>query len=64
LTYGRRTGSITSLNLPGKRGPAPRILAKSGAGELAEAISGLAELKAAIDLGLTGAEAIGCLAPR
>jgi RHS repeat-associated protein len=61
LTAGRRTASITSLNLPGVTGPAPMILAKTGAEEIAGFLSGVSELKFAIDLGLTAAESVGCL---
>ncbi len=64
MTAGRRTASITSMNLAGTTGPAPRILAKTGAGKLAGWLSGAAELKMAADIGLAGAEAIGCLVPR
>ena len=64
MTAGRRTASILDLNLAGKTGPAVRILGKTGAGELAEWLSGVAELKMAGDIGLTGAEAIGCLVHR
>jgi hypothetical protein len=64
MTAGRRTASITSMNLSGVTGPAPRILAKTGAEELAGWLSGAAELKMAADTGLTGAEAIGCIAHR
>jgi RHS repeat-associated protein len=64
MTAGRRTASITSMNLAGTTGPAPRILAKTGAGELAGWLSGVAELKMAADVGLAGAEAFGCLVPR
>jgi RHS repeat-associated protein len=60
MTAGRRTASITSLNLEGIPGRAPMILGKTGAEEIAGWLSGLAEIKAAIDVGLTGAEAIGC----
>lgn len=59
-TFARRTVSIFDLNLSGTTGPAPTILGKTGAEELAGWLSGLAELKLAIDFGLTGAEAIGC----
>jgi len=61
MTAGRRTSSIISMNLQGVRGRAPRILAKTGAGELVEWASGAAEFKMAGDLGLTGALVIGCL---
>lgn len=64
MTAGRRTASITSMNLAGVTGPAPRILARSGAEELVGWLSGAAELKLAVDIGLAGAEAIGCLIPR
>ncbi len=64
MTAGRRTASIPSLNIAGKTGPATRILAKTGAGKLAGWLTGAAELKLAADIGLTGAEAIGCLIPR
>ncbi len=64
MTAGRRTASIPSLNIPGKTGPASRILAKTGAEKLAGWLTGVAEFKLAADLGLTAAEAIGCLVPR
>jgi hypothetical protein len=48
------------LNLAGTTGPAPMILGKTGAEQLAGWLSGLAEIKMAIDVGLTGAQAIGC----
>src|SRR5262249_55691814 len=64
MTAGRRTASITSMNIPGKTGPATRILAKTGAEKLAGWLTGVAELKLAADVGLTGAEAIGCLVAR
>jgi RHS repeat-associated protein len=60
ITSGRRTASITSLNLTGTTGPAPRILAKSAAGNIAEYVSGAAEVKLFADAGFTIAEAIGC----
>ena len=63
MTAGRRTASITSLNLEGVTGPAPMILGKTGAEVAAEWLSGIAELKLAADVGLTGAEAIGCAIP-
>lgn len=59
-TFGRRTASIFDLNLSGTTGPAPTILGKTGAEEVAGVLSGIAEIKVAIDVGLTGAEAIGC----
>jgi hypothetical protein len=59
-TFGRRTASIFSLNLAGKTGPAPMILGKTGAAKIVGVVSGAAELKLAVDIGLTGAEAIGC----
>jgi RHS repeat-associated protein len=64
MTAGRRTASITSMNLAGTTGPAPRILAKTGAEKLAGWLSGAVELKMAADIGLTGALVIGCLFPR
>ncbi len=64
MTAGRRTASITSMNLAGTTGPAPGILAKTGAEKLAGWLSGAAELKMAADIGLTGALSIGCLVPR
>ena len=39
------------------------ILGKTGAEEIAGWLSGVAELKGAIDVGLTAAEAIGCAIP-
>jgi hypothetical protein len=59
-TFGRRTASIFDLNLSGTTGTAPTILGKTGAEEIAGVLSGIAEIKLAIDVGLTGAEAIGC----
>ena len=64
MTAGRRTASIPSLNIWGKTGPAPRIPAKTGAEKLAGWLTGVAEIKMAIDVGATGAEAIGCLIPQ
>jgi len=60
MTAGRRTASIMDLNLAGTTGPAPMILGKTGAEQAAGWLSGVAEIKMAIDVGLTGAEAIGC----
>ena len=60
MTAGRRTASIMDLNLAGKTGPAARILGKTGAEKLAGFLTGVAEIKMAIDVGLTGAQAIGC----
>jgi hypothetical protein len=60
MTAGRRSASITSLKLEGVTGRAPMILGKTGAEEIAGWLSGVAELKLAADVGLTGAEAIGC----
>lgn len=56
MTAGRRTASITSLNLEGVTGPAPMILGKTGAEVAEEGLSGVAELRLAADAGLTGAE--------
>ncbi len=64
MTAGRRTASIFDLNLSGRTGPAPKILAKTGTKKLAGFLTGAAELKMAIDAGLTGAAAIGCLIPQ
>ena len=64
MTAGRRTASIPSLNIWGKTGRAVRILGKTGVEKLAAWLSGVAELKMATDIGLTGAEAIGCLLPQ
>jgi hypothetical protein len=61
MTAGRRTATITSMNIKGVRGPAPMILGKTGAEVIVEYVSGLAELKMAADVGLTAAETIGCL---
>jgi len=61
MTAGRRTASIFDLNLAGKTGPAAKILGKTGAEKLAGWLTGVAELKMAADVGLTGAQAIGCL---
>jgi hypothetical protein len=58
---GRRTASIFDLNLSGATGPAPAILGKTGAEELAGWVSGVAEVKFAGDVGATGALALGCL---
>jgi len=60
MTAGRRTASIFDLNLAGRTGPAPMILGKTGAEKLAGFLTGVAEIKMAIDVGLTGAQAIGC----
>jgi hypothetical protein len=60
MTAGRRTASITSMNIKGARGPAARILAKTGAEKIAGFLSGAAELKLAADIGLTAAEFLGC----
>jgi len=60
MTAGSRTASIMDLNLAGTTGPAPMILGKTGAEQAAGWLSGLAEIKMAIDVGLTGAQAIGC----
>jgi len=40
------------------------ILGKTGAEEIVGWLSGAAELKLAVDVGLTGAEAIGCAIPQ
>jgi hypothetical protein len=63
MTAGRRTSSIISMNLEGVRGGikgGTYVLGKTGAEEIAGWLSGLAELKLAADVALTGAEAIGC----
>jgi len=60
-TMGRRTASVFDLNLAGTTGPAPAILGKTGAEEVAGALSGLAEGKFAGDVGATGALMLGCL---
>jgi RHS repeat-associated protein len=60
-TMGRRTASVFDLNLAGTTGPAPAILGKTGAEELAGWLSGIAEAKFAGDVGATGALALGCL---
>jgi hypothetical protein len=64
MTAGRRTfmntNSVPSLNLAGTPGRAAQILGKTGVEEVAEWATGLAELKMAADVGLTGAQAIGC----
>jgi hypothetical protein len=60
---GRRTSSVFDLNLSGTPGGTKggvEILGKTGAEEVAGVLSGIAEIKVAIDFGLTGAEAIGC----
>ena len=64
MSAGRRTASITELNLKGITGPAPKILGKTGAEGIAGWLSGAAELKMAADGGLTGAEAFGCALPQ
>ena len=71
VTYGRRTADITSLNLAGKGG-LPRALSQASAGvksvlgTVGKALNlGLkTSARFAIDLGLTGAEAIGCSIPQ
>jgi hypothetical protein len=60
-TMGRRTASICDLNLSGVAGPAPAILAKTGAEKIAGVVSGLAEAKFAGDVGATGALMLGCI---
>ncbi len=68
LTWGRRTSDIMALNLAGKGG-LPKALASSGAKGLLKSVgkalhAGLDEAeKLAVDLGLAGAEAIGCSIP-
>lgn len=64
MTAGRRTASVFDLNLAGRTGPAPMILGKTGAEKLAGFLTGVAEIKMAIDVGLTGAQAIGCVIHR
>jgi len=61
-TMGRRTASVFHLNLVGRTGPAPAILAKTGAEKLAGWLTGVAELKFAGDVGATGSLMLGCLA--
>lgn len=63
-TMGRRTASVFDLNLAGTTGPAPAILAKTGAEKLAGWLTGVAELKFAGDVGATGALMLGCLTHR
>jgi RHS repeat-associated protein len=60
-TMGRRTASIFDLNLSGVTGPAPAILAKTGAEKVAAFASGAAEFKFALDTGATGSLMLGCL---
>jgi hypothetical protein len=71
LTFGRRTASITALNLAGKGG-LPQALQSSSKGlqsllgSASKAVNlGLeASIKAAADLGLFGAEIVGCTISR
>jgi RHS repeat-associated protein len=71
LTYGRRTTSIMSLNIAGVPGGPPSALAPASSdassflGSLSKAFTlGLDETtKLAVDVGLTGAEVIGCAIP-
>ncbi len=71
LTYGRRTASITSLNIAGQRG-LPTVLSdasaglKSALGALGDVLNlGLsATVRTGTDIGLLGAEAIGCSTPQ
>jgi hypothetical protein len=56
---GRRTASAFDLNLAGTTGPAPAILAKTGAEKLAGWLIGVAELKFAGDVGATVALMLG-----
>jgi len=67
MTFGRRTSNILSLNLAGKGGLPQALSSSSGGlksflGSASKAFNlGLdASLKAAGDLGLFGAEIIGC----
>ncbi len=68
VTWGRRTSDIMSLNLAGKGG-LPKALGSSGAKGVLKSLgkglnAGLDEAeKFAADLGLAGAEAIGCSIP-
>lgn len=68
LTWGRRTTDIMALNLAGKGG-LPKALASTGAKSILKSVgrllnAGLDETeKLAVDLGLAGAEAIGCSIP-
>jgi len=49
-----------AANLNGVTGPAPQILGKTAANELAAWLTGVAELKLAFDVGFTAAELVGC----
>jgi RHS repeat-associated protein len=67
ITYGRRNSEIISLNVRlfgnAPRGPAMRALAgtaRTGLETAGEWLTGAGELKLAIDVGLTAAEAINC----
>ena len=71
LTYGRRTSGSIALNLAGKGGLAQALSSstsglRSVLGSVGNALNlGLkASTRFGIDLGLTGAEAIGCAIPR
>jgi RHS repeat-associated protein len=67
-TYGRRTSTITSMNIQGTRGGPPQALSQAsrGARSLAGRIGNVLSLgmsfttRMAIDVALTGAEAINC----
>jgi len=70
LTYGRRTSGSIALNLAGKGGLPQALSSSTGGlrsvlGSVGSALN--FDLKAstrfAIDLGLTGAEAVGCAIP-
>jgi RHS repeat-associated protein len=71
LTYGRRTAAIMSLNLPGNGGLSQALSSASTGvrsffSSMSRALSlGLSAVqKAALDAGLFGAEAVGCLSSR
>ena len=60
MTAGRRTASIFDLKLAGTTVPAPMILAKTGAEEIAGLLTGLAEIKMLTDVRLASAQTFGC----
>lgn len=71
LTYGRRTSGSIALNLAGKGGLPQALSSSTGGlrsvlGSVGNVLNlGLkASTRLGIDLGLTGAEAIGCAIPR
>ena len=68
ITYGRRTTDIMSLNLNGIPGGPPQALSQASAGAqgILEDLSSVLNLgmsltvRLAVDVALTGAEALGC----